>query len=158
MENMSKIITNLVEAHIFRETEKGLQFLLLRRAETEIYPGLWQMVSGKIDEGEKAFEAALREIREETNLVPKRFWTAPNINSFYYPEGDYISMLPVFAALVEKDSKVQISHEHTEYKWLNAEEAKKLLAWQGQRNSVDIISEYFLKEISSLNFVEIQIK
>lgn len=155
---MSKIITNLIEVHVFRETESGIEFLLLKRAETEIYPGLWQMVSGKIKNGEKAFEAALREIKEETNLVPLRFWTAPNINSFYYPEGDYISMLPVFAALVENNSKVKISKEHTDYKWVKAEEAKKLLAWLGQRNSVDIISEYFSKEISFLNFVEIKLK
>ncbi len=154
---MSKIITNLIEAHIFRETERGLQFLLLRRSETEIYPGLWQMVSGKIDEGEKAYEAALREIKEETNLVPKKFWTAPNINSFYYPEGDYISMLPVFAALVDKNSEVKISKEHTDYKWVEPEEAKRLLAWQGQRNSVEIISDYYANEINFLNFVEIKL-
>ena len=155
---MSKIITNLIEAHIFRENKDGLEFLLLKRAETEIYPGLWQMVSGKIRNGEKAFKTALREIKEETGLTPKRFWVAPNINSFYYPEEDYISMLPVFAALVNKDSKVQISREHTEYKWLKPVEAKKLLAWSGQRNSLDIILEYFTNEMSFLNFVEINLK
>ena len=50
------IILNLVEAHIFRETENGIEFLLLKRAADQIYPCVWQMVSGKIKEGEKAFE------------------------------------------------------------------------------------------------------
>ncbi|MCL5028831.1 MAG: NUDIX pyrophosphatase [Bacteroidetes bacterium] len=153
-----KIISELIEAHIFRKTKNGIEFLLLKRSEEEIYPGLWQMVSGKIHEGEKAFETALRELKEETGLIPKKFWTAPNINSFYYQEGDYISMLPVFAALVDKDSKVVISDEHTEFKWVNPSRAKKMLAWQGQRNSVEIINEYFTKEIRFLNFVEIDIK
>ncbi len=152
-----KIFSELVEAHIFRKTKNGIEFLLLKRSDTEIYPRLWQMVSGKIHKDEKAFETALREIKEETGLTPKKFWTAPNINSFYYPEGDYISMLPVFAALVEKNSKVVISDEHTEFKWVKPSRTKKMLAWQGQRNSVDIITEYFTKEISFLNFVEIEL-
>ena len=153
-----KIISELIEAHIFRKNRNGIEFLLLKRSEKEIYPGLWQMVSGKIHQGEKAFETALREIKEETGLTPQEFWTAPNINSFYYPEKDSVSILPVFAALVDKDSKVEISDEHSDYKWVSPTKAKKMLAWPGQRNSVDIITEYFTKEINYLNFVEIEIK
>ncbi len=152
-----ELISNLIEAHIFRETKDGLEFLLLKRAEKEIYPGIWQMVSGKMEAWEKAFETALREIKEETGLVPKKIWTAPNINSFYLPEKDYISFIPVFAALAEVDSKVIISKEHTEFQWVNIEKAKKLLAWEGQRKSVDLITEYFINEISFLNFVEIKL-
>ena len=152
---MTKIITNLVEAHVFRKTKNGIEFLLLKRSETEIYPGLWQMVSGKIRKAEKAYETALREIKEETGLIPQKFWTAPNVNSFYYPGKDYISMLPVFAALVDSKSKVKISREHSGYKWVKPLQAKKMLAWDGQRKSVDVITGYFTKEISFLNFVEI---
>jgi dATP pyrophosphohydrolase len=154
---MTKIITNLVEAHVFRKSKNGIEFLLLKRAEKEIYPGLWQMVSGKIRKGEKAFKTALREVHEETSLTPKRFWVAPNVNSFYYPDKDYISLLPVFAVLVDSKIKVKISREHSEFKWVSPAKAKKMLAWEGQRKSVDIITEYFTKEISFLNFVEISL-
>jgi dATP pyrophosphohydrolase len=155
VKKMTKIITNLIEAHVFRKTKNGIEFLLLKRSETEIYPGFWQMVSGKIRKNEKAYKTALREIKEETGLNPKKFWVAPNVNSFYYPEKDYISLLPVFAALVDSKSKVKLSDEHTEYKWVNPAKAKRMLAWAGQRQSVEIIREYFTKEISFLNFVEI---
>ena len=70
---------------------------------------------------------------------------------------NYISMMPVFAALVDNNSSCKISDEHCDYKWVNPEEAKKLLAWVGQRNSVDIITHYFTKEINFLNFIEIQL-
>jgi dATP pyrophosphohydrolase len=152
---MTKIITNLVEAHVFRRTKNGIEFLLLKRSPTEIYPGFWQMVSGKIMKDEIAYKTALREIKEETGLIPQKFWVAPNVNSFYYPEKDHISLLPVFAALVDYKSKVKISNEHTEFKWVKLSKAKKMLAWPGQRQSVEIIQEYFTKEISFLNFVEI---
>ena len=64
-----KIISDLIEAHIFRETKKGIEFLLLKRADDQAYPRLWQMVTGKIRRGEKAFQTAIREIKEETGYI-----------------------------------------------------------------------------------------
>ena len=154
---MLPIISNMIEAHIFRIKKNKIEFLLLKRSENEIYPGLWQMVSGSIHAGEMAYQTALREISEETNLKPKKLWVVPNVNSFYSPEKNYISMLPVFTAQVDYNAKVKISNEHTEFVWVTKEKAKKMLAWVGQRKSVDIICEYLLKEKSYLNFVEIKI-
>jgi len=152
-----KIISNLIEAHIFRETESGIEFLLLKRAKDQIYPAVWQMVSGKIKENEKAFETSLRELREETNLTPLKMWIAPKVNSFYSSQSDSICLIPVFAVQVKKDSKVIISDEHSEYKWVTSDEAKRLLAWDGQRKAVELIEEYFLNEKSFLKFVVVEI-
>ena len=151
------IISNLVEVHIFRETENAIEFLLLKRAEDQIYPAVWQMVSGKIKESEKAFETSLRELKEETNLTPLKIWIAPKVNSFYSSQTDSICLIPVFAVQVKKDSKVIISNEHSEYKWATSDEAKRLLAWDGQRKAVDLIEEYFLNERSFLKFIEIKL-
>ncbi|MBB3464556.1 8-oxo-dGTP pyrophosphatase MutT (NUDIX family) [Rhizobium sp. BK377] len=41
--------------------------LLLRRNHTLV--GEWCQIAGAIEEGEKAWEAALREVNEETNLT-----------------------------------------------------------------------------------------
>jgi dihydroneopterin triphosphate diphosphatase len=152
-----KIISNMIEAHIFCKKKNGIEFLLLKRGEKEIYGGLWQMVTGKIRKGEKAYNAALREIKEETGLKPKRFWVTPNVNPFYSHEKNYISLIPVFAAEVQENSKVMICKEHTEFKWLKPHKAKEILAWPGQRKSIDIITEYFLKEMTFWNFIEINV-
>src|ERR1035437_4314362 len=135
-----KIISDLVELHVFRKVNNDLQFLLLKRSPQKVYPGLWQMVSGHVKKGETAVQTALRELKEETGLKPFRLWAAPNVNSFYAPDDDSITIIPVFSAQVE-DDKIQISDEHTEFKWVNSEEAKTILAWEGQRRSVDIIKE-----------------
>lgn len=146
----------MIEAHIFRETENGIKFLLLKRSEGQPYPGLWQMVSGKIKQNEKAYQTALREIKEETGIVPQQLWVAPTVNSFYEPKNELICLLPVFAARVES-SEVNLSVEHSEYKWVKKDEARKLLAWEGQRKAVQIIEDYFLNEKSFFHFVEIEI-
>jgi len=152
-----KIVSTMIEAHIFRESEKGIEFLLLKRAENQVYPGLWQMVTGKIKENEKSYQTALREIQEETGLVPAQLWVAPTVNSFYEPKYEYICLLPVFAARVETD-KIKLSDEHIDYQWVDKITAQKLLAWEGQRKAVQIIEDYFLNEKSFFHFVEISLK
>ncbi len=142
-----KIIDDIIEAHIFRQFEGRLEFLLLRRAaDDEVYPGVWQPVTGRMNSGEKAWEAAIREIKEETGLSPGSFWVVPNVNSFYNPVKDTASLIPVFAAKVDASAAVQLSAEHDDFKWLGLEEALPLLAWPGQRKSADIISRYVSDE------------
>jgi len=151
-----KVSSSLVEAHVFRKVENDLEFLLLKRADNENYPGIWQMVTGAIDEDEKGFDTALREIREETGLQPQKLWVVPTVNSFYSPEKDMIIMIPVFAALVNNNDAIIISSEHSEFKWVKKDEAKKMLAWNGQRTSVDTIYQYFTLEMNTLYFNEIK--
>jgi dATP pyrophosphohydrolase len=150
-----KIVSTMIEAHIFKETKSGIEFLLMKRADNQFYPGLWQMVTGKIESDEKAYETALREIKEETGLTPEQLWIAPTINSFYEPKDEYICLLPVFAAKVDAGSEISISDEHTEFKWLKSKEAKEMLAWPGQREAVDIIEDYFINKKSFFHFVEV---
>lgn len=153
-----KIISNMIEVHIFRETKKGLEFLLLKRAEREIYPGLWQMVTGTVEAGETAYEAALREIKEETGLKPGRIWVVPNVNTFYSHEMDTITLLPVFAAKVNDKESVKLSEEHTQSLWYNPEDAKSRLAWEGQRHSVELITRYYSKDRIFWDYIEIKLR
>lgn len=152
-----EIISNMIEAHIFSEIEEGLKFLLLKRSDKVIYPGIWQPVTGKIKKNETAYEAAIREIKEETGIVPKKLWVIPNINTFYNHNKDVISFIPVFGVSVEVNTKIKISNEHCQYGWFTPEESKKLLAWPGQKKSVEIISEYVINKKYLLNLLEVDL-
>jgi len=145
----------LVEAHVIRLKNNILEFLLLKRSPSESYPNLWQMVTGSIQEGETAYQTAIREIREETSLIPEKLWIIPNINAYYSPKDDPIYHIPVFAALVNENHEVNISSEHSEFIWAPYEKSHKLLAWEGQRKSQYIIKEYFAGN-SSYCFIEIK--
>lgn len=152
-----KVLSYMVEAHIFRLKNERMEFLLLRRAESEIYPGVWQMVTGSMNQSEKAAETVLREIKEETGFIPEKLWVVPYVNSFYSRRRNHICMVPVFAAQVSADTDVRLSNEHSDYKWLERDQAIKLLAWQGQRVSVNTIFDYFTNELSFFNFELIDI-
>ena len=152
-----KIAAEYIEVHIFRKLNEKTEFLILKRAETETYPGIWQPVTGAIIDGEKAYETALREIKEEINVEPVKFWVAPNVSSFYLPEKDCVSFVPVFAAEIPADAEVKISDEHSEYKWVAFEEAQKKFAWKEQRESLNVVNEYF-NNLSYLHFSELKLK
>ncbi len=147
----------LIEGHIVRMNMGKVEFLLLKRASTEKYPKIWQMITGKIKENEKAFHTFLREVKEETNLDLNEVYVVPNVNSFYDFEKDEVILIPVFLALVDYNSKIIISSEHSKFKWVNKREALRRLAWQGQKESVKIICDYLSKKSHSLNFIKLDI-
>lgn len=148
---------NLVEAHIVRNRNEIIEYLMLKRASNQKYPNIWQMVTGKIKENEKAYNAAQREIKEETGLEIDKLFVVPNVNSFYNDEDDTVNYVPVFVAVVENGDNIKLSEEHTGFKWVNKKETKGLLAWPGQYKSVKLINDYFTNKNKSLNFIEINL-
>jgi dATP pyrophosphohydrolase len=115
-------------------------YLLLRRAPDEpAYPGLWQVVTGSIEPGEKAIDAALRELREETGVRPEHFWVVPYTNSFYDHRLDCINLIPFFAAQFAPGDNPRLSAEHSESSWLSHRDARACLVWPGQKAGLDVV-------------------
>ncbi len=116
---MTEIVTKYVECVVYRHTEEGIKFLILKRSNyTTVYPGIWQIVTGRLEKNEKAFECAIREVREETGVKIERCFAFPKVSQFYTLHNDVINLVPMFI-IETKDEKVLISSEHTEYLWLN---------------------------------------
>lgn len=121
-----------ISAYVICHTPEGPRYLLIRRC-GKYLPGTWQMISGGIENGETATQAALREIQEETGLIPYALYSADAVETFYMQSHDKITFVPVFVAFVE-NMKVALSpKEHDAYEWLSFEEAKDKLVWAEQR-------------------------
>lgn len=108
------------------------------------------MIGGKIEAGERAWQAGLRELHEETGLTPDRFWTVPTINHFYDYESDRILYIPAFAAEFNQEPKVTLNNEHDLYKWMDLEDAIRHTAWPEQRRIINTIHDIIMhKELLS---------
>ena len=141
---MSAIVSEIVEVVVFRFSRDVPEYLLLKRATGEsLYPGVWQIITGSMHGGESAPQAALRELREETGLVPERLWVMPMTGSFYDHATDRVHIAPFFLAQVSAPSEVRLSDEHTQYVWLGLEDARRLLIWPAQREGLQIAHDYF---------------
>ena len=142
---MPQIVSKIVEIFIYRKFGNEFKFLLLKRNKNEIYPGIWSIAGGEIDKGEKAYEAATREMKEETGLTPKHIYLIDNVNVFYEMHDDVVHLVPVFLAETEED-EVKLSDEHSEYAWINYEDAYKKIYWNGWKNNLKLIHEILNNE------------
>lgn len=118
---------------VVRPTESGHDFLQLLRASGQFMQQTWQLVTGKIEDGETAWQAALRELKEETGLWPIEFYQLDTVNTFYIAARDAIFQSPMFCALVTNDAQVKLSDEHTDYRWVQRGQIASELMWPGEK-------------------------
>ena len=154
---MTDILVKVVDAYVYRKAEDGLLFLILKRAETKMYEHLWQGVAGKIEEGETAPLAAIRELDEETGLKPRHMFIADHISRFYEAHDDRINLVPVFGIEVDSDD-VTLSEEHCDYKWVTLDEALEHLVWRGQKKGIQVINEMVLSADERMRWSTIELE
>ena len=151
---MPKVVVRVIDAYVFNRKSKEIRFLLLKRAKTKIYEHLWQGVAGKIEAGEAAWEAAIRELKEETGFEPVRIFVADHISKFYEAHGDWVNMVPVFGIEVE-DEEVILSDEHCEFKWVDFNTAHQTLIWSGQKDGIAAIFNMLNSDDDRIKWSEI---
>jgi dATP pyrophosphohydrolase len=134
----------MVAVYVCRIEDGIGKYLVMKRA-SEYLAGTWQMVTGRVEKGEKAWEAALREIKEETGLVPDRFYCANDVEIFYEIEQNCVNLVPVFVGFVGSDQEPKLSAEHSEYKWITIVEVDEYLPFEQQRKMIRSIEENFVR-------------
>jgi dATP pyrophosphohydrolase len=121
--------------------EDRFEYALLKRSDT----GYWQAIAGGGEDDETPLEAARREAYEEAGIPSNseilQLDTVEPVpvtefrDSFLWGDDVYVIPQYCFGVLV-KDSRIVLSREHTEYKWLTYEEAHKLVKYDGNRTAL----------------------
>jgi len=130
-----------IEVHLFRRRGRRAEFLLLRRAANRTLAGVWQPVTGGIERGEAAWQAAAREVLEETGLSPLRWWALEHLTLFYSPAKDAVLAVPVFAAEVAWTDPVHLSREHDRYAFVGPATAARRVLWGTQRAALRAVRD-----------------
>ena len=154
---MNQIKVRVVDCYVYRRTDNGIVFLLMKRNLNKIYEHLWQGVAGKIEEGETSSEAAIRELKEETGLSPVNMFVADHVSKFYEVHGDRINLVPVFG--IEVDSEIiNLSEEHVSYKWVDINEALNTLVWNGQKKGIQTVHDMVINNDDRMIWSKVEIK
>lgn len=137
---MPKTKIRQVDSYIYRLTDEGPIYLMLKRNTGKHYEHLWQGVAGKIEKGETAWQTIIRELKEETGKEPYKIFVADHIASYYDPRKNIIQMIPIFGIEV-KGEDVTLSDEHKDYQWVTFEKALELLTWKGQKEGLKTVHD-----------------
>lgn len=150
---MKEVKFSTVQVHPFIRINNDVFYLILQRSESSsIYPNMWQVITGKIENNETAYNSAIRELKEETDLDFKNIYHIPFIGSFYDWKKDNIENIPCFA--IELDSKnVTISHEHQDFKFVKYEEIKKYLSLPSHKIGSKYLKKYIINNPNKNDFL-----
>jgi dihydroneopterin triphosphate diphosphatase len=146
-----KMVTSIIQAHIVRRTSNGAwEHLLLRRTSTEtMFPNVWQVVTGSIEDGEKPLQTAFREITEETGISVDELWVLPHVGIFYDAPRNAMNLVPCFAAILYDNDTgnqalVSLSEEHSAYEWRECTGAVQRLVIPSHQQGVLTLEQHIL--------------
>lgn len=143
--------------YVLRKAAKGCEVLLLRRNKGNALDNYWLTVVGGIELGETAWQTGIRELREETGLVPEGFYSANHFETYYSVHDDSLTMLPVFVAFVSFDAEVVLNEEHSVFRWFSVEEAARLAPFKNQKDNMRVVIETFIDQPPP-DFLRIDVK
>ena len=132
----------LVNRCIILNKEKKI--LLIKRSMKGYYaPGLWEFPGGKLDEGQDLSDALEREVMEETGLLVLPVNRIAYTESSIIPAGKYRGLPYVVIIGVGKlmGGKLQLSEEHTDYKWVTVKEAYDMPIKNDIRKSLIVLEK-----------------
>lgn len=122
----------------YRFIENELYFCVFRRADSNV----WQFVAGGGEDNENPIQAALREIKKETDVTAEKLTELKSV-AFVPVEivtetmrahwDKNIFVIPEYSFAFECNADPTLSREHSEYQWLPYNDARKLLKWDSNK-------------------------
>ena len=106
-----------LSATVYAERDDG-QILLLKRAEGSAMAGFFFLPGGLVDPGENPWDAAARELGEESGLEFSVPPTMVGCYSMFLYGREFLQL--TFRGRVE--GELVTSHEHTDHKWIEPSE------------------------------------
>lgn len=107
--------------------------------------GYWQGISGGGEDNETPLQAAKRESWEEAGILSEFKYISLDsiitipvehvVGEFYWGEDRYV--IPEYSFGVEVNEMcIELSNEHSDFIWVNYEEATKMLKWDSNKNAI----------------------
>ena len=136
---------------IFRKAKNDYEFLLLKRIPEK--QGFWQSISGGLESKDKShLDCAFREAFEEAGVKKENVIRVINDFYFYkYEDPDFekgkITLMNhhFYAFQINEGTIVTIEDnpvdEHEEFRWVNFDEALKLLKWENNKKAFRLLKD-----------------
>ncbi len=112
--------------------------------------GYWNFAKGKLEKGELSYQAAFREVVEETGIPSKSLRLEKNFKVtdkyIYQWEGQKIFKIVIFFLAQAEKPEVKLSYEHEGYGWFLHNDAQKLLKHRNSKEILRKANEYIRRK------------
>ena len=126
-------------AVIFNENDGLTNFLLLNYPE-----GHWDFPKGNIEKGELPIDTVRREISEETGINNIRIFPSfkKKIVYYYRRNAGLVHKEVIYFLARTLTLDVTLSHEHTNYLWLDLEKALNKVTYRNSKSTLKDASKF----------------
>ncbi len=138
---MRAMLNHNIAAKALLINKEGEVLCLRRRPDDVHNPSTWDFPGGRLDEGESPFDGLKRECNEEVALDIEIVHPI-NIHHFTRQDGQHITMMCFLCKVAGSGQEIKLSEEHTEYKWLPAEQARETMH-EAFQPDIDNYIKYF---------------
>lgn len=120
------------------ELEHTGKFLIIQRTpKLDWHAGEWELLYGRIDQFEDAQQGLLREVAEETGITDLNVGSVLRVwHIFRGPRSAENELIGITFHCRTSQQEVQLSSEHSQYRWVTADEALELIATDGVKEDV----------------------
>ncbi|HEX2721922.1 MAG TPA: ATPase, T2SS/T4P/T4SS family [Gemmatimonadaceae bacterium] len=136
--SMTEIVAGVVDVYLIRPLPEGWLILTVQRAADTRCPGAWETIHGRLDEGERPEDGAIREVREETGLDVARLYNV-TVQPFYLHRFGAVQLAVVFAAFVGEPAEVTLGAEHQAFEWLSPHDVAARFIWPREKEALSQI-------------------
>ena len=124
-------------ALVYRKEQDTIKLLLLKHR----FGGHWSFPKGHVEAGEKEYETALREVREETGLVI-RLQSGFRQAVEYFPKPNVKKQVVYFLGEAMDSHYVMQEEEISEITWTDLENAYQMVTFKNDKNLINEARRY----------------
>lgn len=141
-----------IHVYLYRKSLLGkFEFAVFQRADD---PKCWQGISGGVEDGETTIQAALKESFEEAGTpldsdiyaLDTVSYIPADIFSAHTLWGENTVVIPMYYFAIPFSEDIILSDEHIEAKWLEYDDADKLVYWHDQKTALWELNQRLLRK------------
>lgn len=132
---------------LFEKENNTISVLLNERAKNK-----WELPGGKVDPGESSQDGAIREIKEETNIIidPKKLFTIDEL----IPEYKKVKKCNYYGYIVDNNDNIKVGSDAINLQWFPIDKLPTI-SWDGNKFVEKAKSIMFKPDKDILIFVDI---